>query len=111
MRLKIKIQEKFAEEKNAYDEMMVGAHMPHFDDIKNQMESLAAKNPEVASLNEKVAPIFDYLKNEIDSGEYSTPESKYALMDQTKHFFAEAGVDTLFKLFITVKIKAALELW
>ncbi len=116
MRLKIKeIQEtEFAEEKNAYDEMMVGAHMPHFDDIKNQMESLAAKNPEVASLNEKVAPIFDYLKNEIDSGEYSTPESKYALMDQTKQFFAEAGVDTLFEALYhseDPEIKAALELY
>lgn len=67
------------------------------DMLTAQLESLAAKNPDIAKLNAKVAPIFDYLKNEIDSGEYSTPESKSALMDQTMQFFAEAGVGTLFE--------------
>lgn len=88
--------------------------LPNTDEITTQLESLAAKDPAVSNLNEKVAPIFNYLRNEIASGEYTTPEIKYALMDKTKQFFAEAGVDTLIEDLHKSgdpKTKAALELY
>lgn len=111
-------EKEFPEETAALREMRYNSHhggeLPNPDAIKTHLESLAAKDPTIANLNEKISPILSYLENELASGEYSTPESKYALMDQVKKFANESGLDAIFESISKSgdpKSKAALELY
>ena len=82
---------QFPAEKAAFDKMRQDREesgiMPNPEEVRNQLDSLAAKDPSIAEINKDVSPLLDYLKDEMATGNYQTHEEKRALMDKVGESF------------------------
>lgn len=90
---------EFGSESQKLDQMNSDSHsqgeVPKPEDVRSQLDSLAAKDANIAKINEGMAPKLDYLKTELASGKYQTDEEKTALLDSLKDSLEGSGLQEM----------------
>lgn len=90
---------EFGSEKQKLDQMNSNSHsqgeVPKPEDVRTQLDNLAAKDANIAKINEVIAPKLDYLKTESASGKYQTDEEKAALLNTVKDSKEGSGIEEM----------------